>query len=182
MQNQSLVSKNYAKALFKLAKKAGQIDEIVTDLEKFAKNFTTEFSAELNNPAISTADLVKIVAIVNEKIGIDGLASDFLNVLFRNRKVSCFNYIHSEFTKLVKEERNILPVELISTKKIGDENIEKIKSILSKQNKGKEIEISQTLKAQILGGIQIKIGSNLIDASLKSQLDQLENELIGAIN
>ncbi len=182
MENQSLVSKNYAKALFRLAKKNNQIDQIIKDLEIFAKNFTKEFAAELNNPAISSSDLVKIVSLVNKKIGIDGLASDFLNVLFRNRKAAYFNNIHQEFIRLVKDDKNILQIEVISATKLNQESLEEIKAIIAKQNQGKEIEISQTLKAQILGGIQIKIGPNLIDASVKSQLDQLENQLIGTIN
>lgn len=182
MRKTNLVSRNYAKALFNLAKNANKIDEIASDLDKFANNFTPEFALELNNPAISSADLLKIITLVNEKIGISGLASDFLNVLFKNRKASYFQDIHGEFTRLIKDEKNILPVEVISTKELEEDTLEKVRAEISKQNEGKAIEISQTIKTQILGGIQIKIGSQLIDASVKSQLEKLENELIGTIN
>lgn len=182
MNKVSLVAKNYAKALFKLAKNANKIDETSVDLDKFARNFTVDLSSELKNPAISTADLLRIVAIINERIGISGLTSDFLNVLFKNRKISYFQEVYREFTNLVKDDKNILQIEVITAKKIDEKSLEEIKKIVAKQNQGKEIEILQTLKTQILGGIQIKIGSNLIDASIKSQLDRLENELLGTVN
>ena len=182
MNKVSLIAKNYAKALFKLAKNANEIDQAAIDLGKFAKNFTIDLSSELKNPAISTADLLKIVTIINKRIGISGLTSDFLSVLFRNRKISYFQEIHSEFTNLVKNEKNILQVEVITAKQIDEKSLEEIKAIIAKQNQGKEIEILQTLKTHILGGIQIKIGSNLIDASIKSQLDRLENELLSTVN
>ncbi len=182
MHSKTLVSKNYAKAIFKLAKQDKKLDQVASDLQKFAENFTDEFAAELNNPAISSSDLLKIIELVNQKIGIKGLAGDFLNVVFKNRKASYFREIHAQFINLVKEDSNILQVEVISANELSQSNLDEIENIVSKQSKGKKIEISQTLKAQILGGVQIKIGSNLIDASLKSQLDQLENELIGTIN
>lgn len=182
MHSKSLISRNYAKAIFKLAKEDKQIDKVSGDLQKFADNFTEEFASELNNPAISSSDLTKIIELINQKIGISGLASDFLNVVFKNRKAAYFKEIHKQFVNLVKEDNNILQVEVISASELSQDNLNDLKTIVSKQAKGKEIEISQTMKAQILGGIQIKIGSNLIDASLKSQLEDLQNELIGTIN
>jgi F-type H+-transporting ATPase subunit delta len=182
MHKPSLVSKNYAKALFNIAKESKKIDEIASDLEKFAQNFSSEFILELNNPAISTADLLKVIALVNDKIGISGLAADFLNVVFKNRKISYLNDIHQEFAKLAKEHNNILQIEVISASELTQESLAKIKDAISKKYSEKKIEILQTVKSQILGGIQVKIGSNLIDASIKSQLDQIENELITTIN
>ena len=81
---------------------------------------------------------------------------------------------------LIRKLRNILEVELISTEKLDKAEIEKIKASIGKQNFGKTIEIKETLKKEILGGLQIKIGSNLIDASLKNQISNIGKELIRA--
>lgn len=182
MHKPSLVAKNYAKALFNIAKDSGKVDEILAQLDKFAQNFTADFVAELNNPAIATSDLAKIIKLINEKIGVEGVAADFLNVVFKNRKAGHFNDIYQEFVSLTKAHKNILQIEVISATEINADSLNKIKEVIAKQHDGKEIEISQTVKSNILGGIQIKIGSNLIDASVKSQLDQIENELIATIN
>ena len=182
MQKANIISKNYAKALFNIAKDSGKIDEISQNLQKFADNFTSQFALELKNPAISTADLIKIVDQVIKQIGVTGVAADFLNVVFKNRKIAYLDEILQEYIQLVKAHQNILQIEVISADEISKENIEQIKKTISAQHDGKEIEVTQTIKKQILGGVQIKIGSNLIDASIKSQLDQLEDELIATIN
>lgn len=176
------LSKNYAKALFNIAKESGKVDEVTSQLQKFADNFPPRFAAELKNPAISTNEFLAIAQEVTKKIGVSGLAADFVNVVFKNRKAHYFAAIFAQFISLTKQHNNILQIEIISATQVNDENIAKIKEVVSKQHEGKEIEVTQTIKKQILGGIQIKIGSNLIDASVKSQLDQLEDELIATIN
>lgn len=182
MANLNQLSKNYAKALFNIARDSNKIDEVAADLQKFANSFPKQFADELKNPAISSANFLKIAQALSEKIGINGLASDFLNVVFKNRKATYFADIFAHYVDLTKQHKNILPIEIIAASQIDNENIAKIKEIISQQYKGKEIEVTQTIKKQILGGVQIKIGSNLIDASVKSQLDQIEDELIATIN
>ncbi len=182
MPRTSPIAKNYAKALFKVAKKSNNIDKIRKELEIFNKSFTSDFAAELKNPAISRKDSVKIIKEVCSIISVSGVFVDFISVVAKNKRINLFGEINEEFNRIAKIEKNILEVEIISAQKLEDSQIANIKDVVSEQNKGKEIEIIQTVKSQILGGIQIKIGSNLIDASLRNQLERLKNQLILAVN
>lgn len=176
----SVVAKNYAKALFAAAKKANAVDKINDELENFRQSFSLDFARELKNPVISKADSTKIINDIAISLKLGKLLSDFLTAVTRNKRLNLFPEIYEEFTRLAKLQKNILEVELISTEKLDRAEIERIKASISKKHFGKIIEIKETIKKEILGGLQIKIGSNLIDASLKNQLSNISQELIRA--
>jgi len=176
----SVVAKNYAKALFAAAKKSNSVDTINDELENFKQSFSLDFARELKNPVISKADSTKIINDIAINLKLGKLLSNFLTAVTRNKRLNLFPEIYEEFTRLAKLQKNILEVELISTEKLDRAEIEGIKATISKKHFGKIIEIKETIKKEILGGLQIKIGSNLIDASLKNQLSSISKELIRA--
>lgn len=176
----SVVAKNYSKALFAAAKKANIIDKLQEELESFRQSFSLDFARELKNPVISKDDSTKIINDIAISLKLGKLLSNFLTVVTRNKRLNLFPEIYEEFIRLAKLQKNILEVEVISTEKLSAAEIEKIKAAIGKKNAGKIIEIRETLKKEILGGLQIKIGSDLIDASLKNKLSNISKELIRA--
>ena len=176
----SVVAKNYAKALFAAAKKSNALDKITEELENFRQSFSLDFARELKNPVISKVDSTKIINDIAKNLNLGKLLSDFLTAVTRNKRLNLFPEIYEEFTRLNKIQKNILEVELISTTKLEKAAIEKIRASVGKKHLGKIIEIKETIKKEILGGLQIKIGSNLIDASLKNQISNIGKELIRA--
>ena len=178
----SLIAQNYAKALFGAAKQDNNIDKISADLEVFKKNFSHDFANELNNPAISKADAVKIIIEIGKKLNLSELLLNFIESITKNRRLALFSQIYTNFSHLVNEEKNILEIELISSSDLEMSVIEDIKNIIKKKYPNKSIEVKKTLKDNILGGLQIKIGSNLIDASLKNKLSLIKKELIAVAN
>ena len=171
----SLVAKNYAKALFGAAKDNNNIDKIAKEFDIFKKSFGTNFVNELQNPAISKADSIKIITEISKKLNIDKLLLNFLTNLSKNRRLGLFTQVYAEFIRLLKIEKNILEIELISNSTLEKSVIDSIKNIINKQHPNKSIEVRQTSKSEILGGLQIKIGSNLIDASLRNKLALIQS-------
>jgi F-type H+-transporting ATPase subunit delta len=178
----SVVAKNYSKALFLAAKKSNSLDKVLSELEVFKENFSTSFAHELKNPVIAKNDLVRIITEVTKKFGLGQLTSNFFASIIRNRRLNLFPEIYEEFLRLVKLEKNILEVEVISAGKANKDQIEKVKLLIEKKYPGKKVAIKEVVKEQIMGGVQIKIGSELIDASLKNQLESLKKECLAAIN
>lgn len=178
----SVVAKNYSKALFVAAKKSNSLDKISAELEIFKQNFSTSFANELKNPVIAKNDLVRIISDVTKKFGLGPLTSNFFASIIRNRRLNLFPEIYEDFLRLVKLDKNILEVEVISAAKPDKKQIDRVKGLIEKKYPGKQVNIKETIKEKIMGGVQIKIGSELIDISLKNQLDSLKRELIGAAN
>ncbi len=182
MPRVSVIAKNYAKALLAGAQKSNSVDKISKELDIFKQNFSTSFAHELKNPVISKNDLVKIIQEVTGKFNLSTLSSNFFASIVRNRRLNLFPEIYEEFSRLVKQQKNILEVEVITAVKSDEIHLERVKSIVEKKYPGKVIAIKETLKGKILGGFQVKIGSEVIDVSLKNQLDNLEKVCVAAIN
>jgi F-type H+-transporting ATPase subunit delta len=186
MSQSSTIAKNYAKALFEAVKEGSKngnkIAKIKEDFAVFNKNFSSDFANELSSPALSKKDLLKIAGEICKKMELSGVFADFIAIVFQNKRVNAIKEIYAEFINLVKIEEGIISAEIISAAELDESEISKLKDAISSANKGKKVEIKQTIKSQILGGVQIKIGSNLIDASLKTKLKNIQNALIEAIN
>ena len=182
MPRVSVVAKNYAKALFLAARKNNSLEKTSEELGVFKQNFSTSFAHELKNPVIAKKDLVYIIRDVTEKFGLGPLSSNFFASIVRNRRLNLFPEIYEEFSRLNKQYQSILEVEVISAVKTEKKHIDKVKSVVEKKYPGKTVAVKETVKEQILGGFQIKIGSEVIDASLKNQLESLKKECLAAIN
>jgi F-type H+-transporting ATPase subunit delta len=178
----SVVAKNYSKALFAAARKGNSLEKTAAELEVFKQNFSTSFAHELKNPVIAKNDLAYIIEEVTKKFGLGPLTSNFFASIIRNRRLNLFPEIYEDFLRLVKLNQNILEVEVITAAKTTQKKIDRVKDLIEKKYPGKKIAIRETVKEQIMGGVQIKIGSELIDASLKNQLESLKKECLAAIN
>ncbi len=176
----SIIAKNYAKALFLQALKTNAIDKVSSDLSRFKQHFSANFAKELQNPAISKADSVKIMANITKKLQLEQLSSNFFAIIAQNKRLNLFLEVYAEFNRLVRAQKNILDIEIISSEKLDQPTIDNISDIIKRKH-NKELEITQTIRKEILGGIQIRIGSTLIDASLQNQLYNIEKNLLSAI-
>lgn len=182
MSKASAITKNYAKALFLVAKQNNIVEKVAENLETFKKNFTKDFAHELQNPVISKSDLVKIMEEITQKFTFENVVSNFLLLLASNKRLSLFLEAHEEFTVLLKKHKNILEAEIIFANKADKAQLDQIKSAIEKKYSDKIIEIKETLNPKILGGFQVRIGSNIVDASLKNQIFSLKQDLIAANN
>lgn len=182
MPRASVIAKNYAKALFVAAKKNNNVDKVASELDVFKQNFSTSFAHELKNPVIAKNDLVKIIEEVTQKFGLGALTSNFFASIVRNRRLNLFPEIYEEFSRIVKQQKNILEVEVIVAVKAEKDQIDRLKVLIEKKYPGKIIAIKETVKEKILGGFQVKIGSEIIDASLQNQLASIGKECLAAVS
>lgn len=182
MPRVSVIAKNYAKALFTAAKKNNSIDKISSELEVFKQNFSTSFAHELKNPVIAKNDLANIIQDITKKFSLSPLSSNFFASIVRNRRLNLFPEIYEEFSRLNKQQKNILEVEVISAVRTEKAQIDRLRALIEKKYPGKKIEIREVLKEKILGGFQVKIGSEIIDASLKNKLASLGKECLKAVS
>lgn len=182
MPRASVVAKNYSKALFIAARKSNQIEGVEKELQKFKDNFSTSFANELKNPVISKKDLTNIIEEISKKFELSPLAENFFSSIVRNRRLNLFPEIYEEFMRIVKKFKNIIEIEVISATKTDKVSLDKIKSLVQNKYPDKTINVKEAVNDNILGGFQVKIGSKMVDASLKNQLEKIEKECIAAIN
>ena len=182
MPRVSVVAKNYAKALFVAARKNNSLDKTSAELDVFKQNFSTSFAHELKNPVIAKDDLVHIIQEVTEKFGLSSLTSNFFASIVRNRRLNLFPEIYEEFSRLVKMQKNILEVEVVTAVKVEKVQLERIKALVEKKYPGKIVAVREIVNEKILGGFQVKIGSEIIDATLKNKLASIGKACLAAVS
>ncbi len=180
MSNNSVVVDKYAKAAFEIAKKSNLEDIFLNDLSNFYQNIS-ESLRELSNPAISKGELKNIIIDLTQKLKINDVLSSFLIVLAQSRRINLIEKIYEKLEALVKKDKNILQVELISASELKSDQLTQVKNLLKTKYPNNQIEIQESIKKDLLGGIVIRIGSFVIDTSVKSQLSEIYSDCISII-
>lgn len=164
----------YAKALFELAQKSNSLDKVEDDLNQLIKvvDISPELALALNNPVISKSNIEGALFEVLKKLGANKLTVNFINVLVQNGRTKSLAQVVQSYSNLMMQSRGeenayVTTATTLSSKQIAD--IEKtLGSAL-----GSKVKAVMAVNDGILGGIIVRIGSKMLDASLSGQLDKL---------
>lgn len=169
------VAGRYATALFELAREQNEIEATETEfirLEGLLKESETlrEF---VRSPLFSASDQSQVVALVSDKADLGALARHFLLLLVKNRRLSALRDIIVDFRKLAVSSRGELCAEVTSAIPLEDAHAQKLKAELQAKT-GKTITLNSKVDRTILGGLVVKIGSRMIDSSIRTKLNNLK--------
>ena len=179
----SPIARRYAVAAFESACKADDNKELKTakkiceDLENFCKILSENIIKELSNPAISKDYLLKVIEEFTSKIKVHKYSASLISLVVLSRKVKIIPEIYNYFEFLYKKAENIIEIAVISASKLSSGEISKVNTLAQKKFPKKKIEIIEKIKPEILGGIILDFGNEVMDASLKTQLNNLEQNL-----
>jgi F-type H+-transporting ATPase subunit delta len=175
------IAGRYAGALFDLAKDQKALDQVHSDLTGF-KGLLSE-SADLTrlieSPAISKDDQVKALTAVAKKAGVSDLTTRFLGLLADKRRAFALPEIIEAYSQLLADEKGEMAAELISAVELTEAQTDALREKISKAV-GKTVTMNSSVDPSLLGGLVVRVGSRMIDASLKTKLHQLELAMKGA--
>ena len=162
----------FATALFDLAKETGQIDAVLKDLNQFealiAEN--ADLHRFMLSPVFSSDDQVRALTPILEKTGIGGLTAKFLLLVASKRRLFAFNAMVAAFKALVDGDRGVVRATVTVAEQPSQNVLGAIKDAL-KDIAGDKAEIDLDVDPAIIGGIIVQIGSKMVDASLRTQLN-----------
>ncbi|MFH1824756.1 MAG: ATP synthase F1 subunit delta [Candidatus Firestonebacteria bacterium] len=170
------ISKKYATALFKVAQEDKNI-EVVMDNLNFIKNIlTSDIMKIIANPNVSHEEKK---LIINKLFGsrVCHSVKNFLNILIDKKRIVYFLDIYNAFVNIHLEQNSIVAGEVISPMNLEDSQKIKIKNTLEKKYK-KTFILNFKINKDLIGGILIKIGNEIIDGSLRNQLIKVQNILL----
>lgn len=177
---QASLAGRYATALFELARDQRQIDSVSRSLDSLESALldSREFAAMVESPAIARAEAARTFAALAEPLALDPLANNFLAVLARNgRKRELRNVIRA-FRRLAADHRGVTSAEVVTARPLNDDQVARLKAQL-RERAGREVTIDARIDQSILGGIVIKLGSEMIDASIRTKLNRLASAMKG---
>jgi len=176
-QNSVLVTiaRPYASALFDLAQDAKEIPGVEKALESLLKliNSSEEFAGFLRSPVISGDDKNAVVAAVIKKAKLKGLTANFLNLVAANQRLFALPAMINQFKALAAADRGEVHAEVTSAQPLSKAHQDSLAGALKKKI-GKEVTLEQHVDPDLIGGLIVKVGSQMIDSSLKSKLTAMK--------
>jgi F-type H+-transporting ATPase subunit delta len=166
----------YASALFELALEEKALDAVKTDLEKFDALMagSPELERLVRSPVFSADDKLKALSAILDKAGIKGLAANFLRVLTTNRRLFAARDAIRGFRALVARHRGEVTAQVTVAEKMSDKNLEALKDALKSKTAGKNIDLDVKIDPAIIGGLIVKVGSQMVDSSLRTKLNSIK--------
>ena len=170
----------YAAALFDLAKEEKRLKEIEADLKSFQRMLddSADLRRLVKSPVISSEDQARAVAAIVDKAGISALTANFLRVLARNRRLFAVDDMMKAFVSLLARERGEVSADVASAHALTSEQMTQLKDTL-RISIGKDVQINTRVDPNLLGGLVVKVGSKMIDSSLRTKLNNLKVAMKG---
>jgi F-type H+-transporting ATPase subunit delta len=171
---QASLAGRYATALFGLARDEKQIDAVTRSLDTLEKAIveSADLRALATSPLISRADAGKAIRALTPTLGVDPITARFLGVLADNGRLRELKAIIRTFRQLAAQHRGETTAEVTSAFPLDDEQMVKLKASL-KSRLGRDVAVDAKVVPEILGGIIIRHGSQMIDASIRTKLNTL---------
>ena len=181
MSESSGLTGRYAKALYELAAEKKLISRIVEDFQdiKTLLENNNLFSNMIKNPAISKADKQSSVIAVLKKMKADKLTIMFCGTLAFNGRLKYLKEIQDVFLSLVSKTSGEVQAEVTSSSKLDKDQQKQLETAVSEATGVKKISLSLKVDETLIGGLIVKVGSKMIDNSIKTKLNRLEIAMRG---
>ena len=169
----------YATALFELARDEKSIDAVKADLEAFEAllNDSEDLRRLVRSPVFSADEQTKALDAVLQKAGIKGLAAKFLLLVASNRRLFAVRDMIRGFRALVAKHKGEVSAEVTVAEKLSDANLDAIKAALKAITGGKAVDLNVKIDPAIIGGLTVKLGSRMVDSSLRTKLNSIKHAM-----
>ncbi len=174
----NLVGERYAGALFELARGSNAIDAVEAGLERIGAlvRNNRDMRRFVLSPVFSKAEQMRGLTAILKSAGISGVVHDFLLVLTRNRRLFAIEAIIKAFKTLAAKERGEVEAEVRSAVPLTQAQTQDLVDTL-RQRLGKTPRLTTTVDPALLGGLIVRVGSQMIDTSLRTKLQSLRQAM-----
>lgn len=170
----------YASALFELARDAGTLDAVGADLNRFDAMIrdSEDLQRLVRSPVFTAEEQVKAVGALLDRAGIAGLAGNFIRLVASNRRLFALPDMIRGFSDLVAQSKGIVRAQVTVAEAPSPRLAEDIRTALREVSRS-EIDLDLKVDPALIGGLVVKMGSRMIDASLRTKLNSIRLSLKG---
>ncbi|MDF1849061.1 MAG: F0F1 ATP synthase subunit delta [Parvibaculaceae bacterium] len=169
------VAGRYATALFELADQAGALDTVAADLQGLSGLIDTSVDLKrlMRSPVFSTDEQAAAMSAILTKAGVQTLTQNFIGVVIANRRIFALQDMIRSFGQLLAQSRGEISADVTSAHPLGDPQVAALKEALNAAM-GRDVQIETRVDKELLGGLVVKVGSRMIDSSLRTKLNNLK--------
>jgi F-type H+-transporting ATPase subunit delta len=173
------IAQVYSRSLFEVAKEQGTLDVIREQLGEFtdALSENRDLQVFLFSPYFSTPEKKEGLHRILE--GPEPAFINFLELVIEKHRMPLLFRIRRQFDALWRDEHRLLPVQITSAVELDENSIERIKQRIHEQT-DREVELATEVNPDILGGIVVRVGNSILDASIRNRLEQVRRQLARA--
>ena len=170
----------YASALFDLARDNKQVDSVSRSLDSLGRALadSADLAELVGSPLVSRDDAGKAFAGLAPKLKLDPLTTNFLAVLARNGRKDQLKPVIRAFNRLAADNRGETTAQVVTARALDDDQMKQLKQQL-RARAGRDVEVDSVIDPNILGGMIVKLGSQQVDASIRTKLNRLASAMKG---
>ncbi len=169
----------YATALFELARDEKSVDAVKADLDALDAMIaeSPDLLRLVRSPVFGADEQGKALAAVLDKAGIKGLAYNFLLLVASNRRLFAVRDMIRGFRALVAKHKGEVTADVTVAEKLSDAHLDALKNALKSVTGGKAVDLNVKVDPAIIGGITVKLGSRMVDSSLRTKLNSIKHAM-----
>jgi F-type H+-transporting ATPase subunit delta len=166
----------YAGALFELALEEKATEAVKADLEKFDAMIagSPDLTRLVRSPVFGVDEQLKALSAILDKAGITGVAANFLRVITTNRRLFAVRDMIRGYRALVARHKGEVLAQITVAETLNDQNLGALKDALKNVTGGKDIDLDVKVDPAIIGGLIVKVGSRMVDSSLRTKLNAIK--------
>ncbi|QBF30885.1 F0F1 ATP synthase subunit delta [Thalassococcus sp. S3] len=172
------IAERYATAIFDIAKENDNLSGLessVNDLTA-ALDDSSDLRDLISSPVVSRADQGAAITAIAKKMGVAPVMRKSLGLMAEKRRLFVLPYLLRALRDLIAEERDEVTAEVTSAKALTKTQADKLAKTLA-ERVGKTVNINATVDESLIGGLVVKVGSKMIDTSIRSKLNSLQNAM-----
>lgn len=168
----------YATALFDLADEAGGLDAVESDLAQVAAALddSADLRALIESPLYGREEQGRAIAAVCDKMGLGALTRNVIGLMAQKRRLMALPRMITDFNTLMADKRGEIAAEVASAHPLSDKQVDALKAEIKKAV-GQDVTLNVTVDETLLGGLVVKVGSRMIDTSIRSRLAAMETAM-----
>ena len=165
----------YAEALFDLASDAGAVDAVEADLKTLSDLMggSADFRDFLKSPVYGLEEKETAMAAIVEKAGVSALSRNFIGLVAKKGRLFALDAMIDGFGKLAAHHRGEVRAEATSAAPLNDEQLRRLRGEIEGLV-GKAVNLQTSVDPDLLGGLIVKVGSTMVDSSLRTKLNKLK--------
>ncbi len=170
------IAKRYATAVFELASEAKKIKAVETDLTDLhdAMQTSDDFRALINSPLYSRDQQADAIAALAKKMKLSPIMTSTLSLMAQKRRLFVLPQLVQTLRDIIAEDKGEVTADVTTAKALTKTQADKLAASLNKTT-GKTVTLHQTVDESLIGGLIVKVGSKMIDTSIRSKLNSLQN-------
>lgn len=173
------VAGRYAQALFELAQEQKAMDKVAADLDAFKMLIaeSDDLKRFIKSPVFSADEQMRALAAILARADIAGITANFLKLVAAKRRLFAIEDMIAAYRKLHDLQKGLSRADVVVAEPLKDAHVKALKAALADITGSKNIEVAVKVDPNILGGLIVRVGSRMVDGSLKTKLNSLRTRM-----